>query len=90
LYQLKMLVRPYMRRALEKHMLEEMRESGSAGLFIRRPYMIPEVDSHNWCGVILGQRYEQAVVEMESFYRNSHCRKLPAMQTHWNPLGNRT
>jgi hypothetical protein len=36
--------------------------------------------------VILRQRYKEAVVEVKGFYWNSHCRKLPAMQTHWNPL----
>jgi hypothetical protein len=35
--------------------------------------------------VILRQRHQKAVIEVEGFYRNSHCRKLPAMQTHWNP-----
>jgi hypothetical protein len=69
---------------------EEMRESGSASLLVRRPHMIPEVDRHDWRGVIFRQRYKQPVVEVKGFYRNSHCRKLPAMQTHWNPLGTRT
>jgi hypothetical protein len=36
--------------------------------------------------VILGQRDQEPVLEPEGFYRNSHCRKLPAMQTYWNPL----
>jgi hypothetical protein len=36
--------------------------------------------------VILGQRHEQPVLETKRFYWNSHCRKLPAMQTYWNPL----
>jgi len=36
--------------------------------------------------VILGQRDEQPVLKTEGFYGNSHCRKLPAMQTYWNPL----
>jgi hypothetical protein len=65
---------------------EEMRKSGSAGFFIRRPYVIPEVHCHDWRSVILRERHEQTVVEVEGFYRNSHCLKLPAMQTHWNPL----
>jgi hypothetical protein len=37
--------------------------------------------------VVLGQRDEKPVFEVEGFNWNSHCRKLPAMQTHWNPLG---
>jgi hypothetical protein len=36
--------------------------------------------------VILRQRDEQPVLESKGFYRNSHCRKLPAIQTYWNPL----
>jgi len=85
-----MLVRPDVCRALEEHVFEEMGESGSASLLIRRPDVIPEVHGHDWRGMILRQRHEQPVVEVEGFYWNSHCRKLPAMQTHWNPLGTRT
>jgi hypothetical protein len=48
--------------------------------------MVPEVHSHDWGGVILGQRDQEPVFETKGFYRNSHCRKLPAMQTYWNPL----
>jgi hypothetical protein len=36
--------------------------------------------------VILGQRDQEPVFETKCFYRNSHCLKLPAMQTYWNPL----
>jgi hypothetical protein len=85
-----MLVRPDVCRALEEHVFKEMGESRSAGLLVRRPDVIPEVHRHDWRGVILRQRHKQPVVEVKGFYRNSHCRKLPAMQTHWNPLGTRT
>jgi putative heme iron utilization protein len=89
LYQLEMLTRSHVRGALEQHVLEQVRESGPARLLVRRADVIPEVHSHDWRGMILRQRYEQPIVEMEGFYRNSHCRKLPAMQTLWNPLGGR-
>jgi hypothetical protein len=49
--------------------------------------MIPEIHRHNWRGVVFRHGDEKPVIEVEGFYRNSHYRKLPAMQTHWNPLG---
>jgi len=36
--------------------------------------------------VVFRQRHEQPVIQMEGFYWNPHSRKLPAMQSHWNPL----
>jgi hypothetical protein len=73
-------------RALEKHVLEEMRKSGSAGSLICRADVVPQIHCHDWRRVIFRQRYVQTVVEVEGFYRNPHSRKLPAIQRHWNPL----
>ena len=75
-----------MRGTLKEHMLEQMRKAGPADLLIGGPHVIPEVHRHDWSGVILGQRDEQPILQTKGFYRNSHCRKLPAMQTYWNPL----
>jgi hypothetical protein len=75
-----------MRRALKKHVLEQMCESGPARFLVCRPDMVPEVHRDDWRGMILGKSDEKPVIKVEGFYRNSHCRKLPAMQTHWNPL----
>ena len=82
-----MFIRPDMRRALEEHVLEQVRESGPPGSFIRGADVVPKIHCDNRRGVVLGQCDEEPVIEVEGFYRNSHCRKLPAMQTHWNPLG---
>src|SRR6476661_7580058 len=46
LNQLEMLVRAYVRRALKEHVLEQMGESGSSRLLIRRPNMVPEINCH--------------------------------------------
>jgi hypothetical protein len=67
-------------------MLEQMCEASPADLLVGGSYMVPEIHGHDWGRVILGQRDQEPVVETRGFYRNSHCRKLPAMQTHWNPL----
>jgi hypothetical protein len=85
-----MLVRADVCRPLKEHVLEQMREPGPTCLLVGRSHVVPEVHSHDWRSVILRQRDEQAVVEMKGFYRNSHYRKLPAMQTYWNPLGDLT
>jgi hypothetical protein len=67
-------------------MLEEVRKSGSAGLLIGGTDVIPEVNRHDRSGMILGQRDKKPVIKTKGFYGNSHCRKLPAMQSDWNPL----
>jgi hypothetical protein len=67
-------------------MLEEVGESGSARPFIGGTDVIPEVHRYNWSGMILGQCDKKPVIKMKGFYGNSHCRKLPAMQSDWNPL----
>jgi hypothetical protein len=36
--------------------------------------------------VVFRKRDEESVIEVESFYGNPHCRKLPAMESLWNPL----
>ena len=42
-------------------MLEQVREAGAAGLFVRRTDVIPEVDRHHRQPVILGQDHVEAV-----------------------------
>ena len=76
-----------MRRTLKEHVLEQVSESGAAGLLVGGSDMVPEVDCHDRGCVIFGERDKQPVIELKAFYWNLHCRKLPAMQTHWNPLG---
>jgi hypothetical protein len=75
-----------MRGTLKEHVLEQMSETGPADLLVGGSHVVPEVHGHDWGRVILGQRHQQPVLETKGFYRNSHCRKLPAMQTYWNPL----
>src|SRR4051812_5175087 len=84
--QLEVLVGSDVLRTLKQHVLEQMRESRSSGFLVRRSDVIPEIHCHDRGGMILRQRDEQAVVQRKGFNRNSHCRKLPAMQSHWNPL----
>jgi hypothetical protein len=61
-------------------------KSGSAGFLIRGTDVIPQVNRHDGSGMILGQGNKKPVIKVKSFYGNSHCRKLPAMQSDWNPL----
>jgi hypothetical protein len=72
LNELEMLVRANVCRPLEKHMLEEVRESGSAGPLIGGTHMIPEINRHDWSGMILGQCDKKPVIKLKSFYGNSH------------------
>jgi hypothetical protein len=48
------LVQPDMGRALKEHVLEQVRESGSAGSLICGSDMIPEIHRHDGRGVVLG------------------------------------
>jgi hypothetical protein len=74
------------RGSLKEHVLEQVGETGPAHFLVGGSHVVPEVHGHDRSGLILGQGYEQPVIETKGFYRNSHCRKLPAMQSHWNPL----
>src|SRR5438128_7575258 len=86
LNQLEVLIRADVGGSLEKHVLEQMRKASPSTALIRRADVIPEVYRYDGRGVILGKGDEQPVVQLVRFYRNSHCRKLPAMQRLWNPL----
>jgi hypothetical protein len=66
--------------------LEQVRESSPARPFVGATDVVPEVHRDYGRCVVFREGDEQPVIEMEGFYRNSHCRKLPAMQTYWNPL----
>ena len=48
-------------RALEHHVLEEVREAGAARLLVLRADVIPELQVHDRRRVILGQDHRQAV-----------------------------
>src|SRR5206468_6726275 len=72
LNQLEMLIRSHVCRALKKHMLEQVSESRSPCLLIRRSNMVPEIHSDDRRSMIFRQGYEQPVIEPEGFYRNSH------------------
>jgi hypothetical protein len=86
LNELEVLVGSDVRGALKEHVLEEVRKSGTTFALVRRSHVIPDIHRYNRRGVIFGKGDEQSVVEVKSFYGNPHCRKLPAMESLWNPL----
>ena len=51
--QLEVRVARHVLRALEHHVLEEMREAGAAGCFVRGADVVPEIDGHQRQPVIL-------------------------------------
>ena len=56
-------------RALEHHVLEQVREPGAARLLVRRTDVIPEVHRHQRQPVILGQDHVEAVRQRVSANR---------------------
>ena len=56
-------------RALEHHVLEEVREPGPAGLLVPGPDVVPEVDGHGRGGVVGAGDHAQPVVEPVSVDR---------------------
>ena len=54
-------IRLHVLRALEHHVLEEMREPGAAGTLVLRSDVIPDRDVHDWRRVILGQDHAEPV-----------------------------
>ena len=58
LNQLEMLVRGDVRRTLEEHVLEQVRESSSAHPLVCGAHMVPEVHRNQRSRVVLGQRDE--------------------------------
>ena len=70
-----MLVRGDVRRALEEHVLEEVREARAPAALVRRSDVVPQIHRDDWRGVILGEGDQQAVVEAKGLDRNSHASK---------------
>ena len=50
-------------RALKHHVFEQVRETSSSGTFVRRPYVIPEVDRHERQTVLFKQDHLKPVLE---------------------------
>ena len=59
--QLDVLIAGHVLRALEHHVLEEVREAGAARLLVGGPDVIPEVDRDERQPVVLGQDHAQPV-----------------------------
>ena len=54
-------------RTFEHHVLEKMREACAAGQFVRRPYVVPQIDRHQRQPVVFGKDDVQAVLELVFF-----------------------
>ena len=72
---------PHVLRALEHHVLEEVREAAASFDLTARADVIPDVDRHERCGVVLVDDYREPVAELERLGGNaellgrSRCRK---------------
>ena len=81
LEQLEMRVARHVLRALEHHVLEQVREARAARRLVRRPDVIPEVDAHERQPTIFGQDHLEAVrqrVFLDVELRNIARRRLRA------------
>jgi hypothetical protein len=58
------------RRALEHHVLEEVREAGLARLLVAAADVIPEVHRHDRRTLVARQDHPQAVRELMAFDRD--------------------
>ena len=65
-----MLALGHVRRALEHHVLEQVREPGPAPLLVAAANVVPQVDGHDRRPSIGGQDHPQAVVQPEALNRN--------------------
>ena len=83
-----MLVRRDVGRALEEHVLEQMREPGAARTFVRRANMIPQVHRDERRRVVLGERDEQPVWQSKGVDGKSHSRKLHLPNIQREPRSN--
>ena len=72
LHELKVFVRRDVLGPLKKHVLEQVRKTGPLKPFIGRADVIPQVDRHNGCRVILREYHLQAIREAVALDRDVH------------------
>jgi len=80
LNQFEVLVCADMLRALEEHVLKEMRKPGSLRSLICRTDVIPQIDRYDRSCLVLRERDTKSVVQLEFFYWYSHAHRLMAFR----------
>jgi hypothetical protein len=69
-----MLVRSDVRRALEEHVLEQVREPGATRPLIRRAHVIPQVHGDERGRVVLREDDTEPIVEREGLDWDFHAK----------------
>ncbi len=86
LHELEVLVRRDVRRSLEEHVLEQVREAGASGALVRRADVIPEVDRDERRGVVFRQGDAEAIRKTIGLERDAHPGSIPAAPDSAKPM----